>query len=71
MLKKYLNALAEKGLIDLSNSEANGLCRVTEKGKEFIRHYRQMVDLMTNRQLKTPALISSYNNYIPNIHEIM
>lgn len=70
MLKKYLDVLAKKGLIDLSDSEANELYKATEKGKEFIQHYRQMVDLMTNRQLKTLTLISSYNNYISSIREI-
>lgn len=70
MLKKYLDVLTEMGLIGLADGEANGLYQATNKGKEFVQHYRQMINLINNRQIETAIVVSTYSDYIPRIHEL-
>jgi predicted transcriptional regulator len=70
MLKKYLDVLSEMGLIGLTDSEANGFYQATDKGKEFVQHYRHMISLINNRQMETSIVVSIYSDYIPRIHEL-
>jgi predicted transcriptional regulator len=51
LLKKYQNILADKGLIE----SMNGQIYTTEEGIEFLRKYKELMNIWTNFEIQSPA----------------
>ncbi len=51
VLKKYQSILAEKGLIE----PMDGRIYTTEEGIEFLRRYKELMNIWTNFEVQSPA----------------
>ncbi len=51
VLKKYQSILAEKGLIE----SMDGRIYTTEEGIEFLRRYKELMNIWTNFEVQSPA----------------
>ena len=58
MFQKYLDIMTTSGLIKISNDETRELFMTTDKGKNFIEYYKNMMSLMTNKQSEIMALVN-------------